>query len=194
MKGVPRTLASLVVASTLALGAALAGAADVDFDPKAPFERYKTWAFVPDRDKDLHGVFVDPTARERIEKALTERLKRAGLQPVGAGEDPDVLLRYQGDVGTGKTIETSAGALANWSDPGYATTQFQEQTATLIVDLIDAGTKTLAWRLYVNQKFGGPNDQRGKVRKAIDEGFEKYPPSESARAKKLRELEKQKSR
>lgn len=187
-----RRLAVLASVSLLAFAVARAGSTvQVDFDPKAPFEKYKTWAWVPDRDQVQTGVLVDATVRERVEKALTDRLRVAGLVPASEGQKPDVLVRYQGDIGTGKTITTSAGALANWSDPGYATTQFQEQTVTLIVDLIDAAANTLSWRLYVNQKLG-PNDQPGKVRKAIEDGFAKYPPSESARAKKAREIEKQK--
>ena len=185
-----RKLAVVVAGAILAVGAIRAGSIEVDFNPKAEFERYKTWAWAPDRDQERHGVLADKTTRERVERALAQRLRNAGLRAADLNETPDILLSYRGDIGTGKTVTTSAGALANWSNPAYSTIQFAEQSATLIVDMIDPATNTLAWRLYIDQKFGGPNDPPGKLRRALDKGFAKYPPSASARAKKARELEK----
>jgi hypothetical protein len=77
-----------------------------------------------------------------------------------------------------------------WTDPAYASVEFTEQTATLIVDLIDAPTKALAWRLYIHQSFGGPSDPPNRMRDALDKGFAKYPPSPSERAKKAKKLAK----
>ena len=169
---------AVFVTAILAVGAVRAGSIEVDFNPKAEFERYKTWAWAPDRDRERHGVLADKTTRERVEGALAQHLRNAGLRLANPNETPDVLVSYRGDIGTGKTVTTSAGG---------SPIQFQEQSATLIVDLIDPATNTLAWRLYVHQKFGGPNDPPDKLRRALDKGFAKYPPSASARAKKARE-------
>jgi len=188
-----RRLVALVGSLALTVCAAVAGSVQVDFNPKAEFERFKTWDWAPDRDQEQRGVLADETMRGRVEHVLAARLEDAGLRRAAEGETPDLLVRYQGDVGTGKTINTSAGALANWYDPGYVTTQFSEQRASLIVDLIDRSTSVLAWRLYVDEKFGGPNDPPGKLRKAMEKGFAKYPPSESERARKAHELEKRQS-
>jgi hypothetical protein len=174
----------------VAAGLARAGSIEVDFSPKAEFEKYKTWGWIPDREKDQHGVLVDATMRQRVETELTYQLGQRGLKPAGDGETPDVLVKYSGDIGTGKTIRTSAGSVANMADMGYATAQFATQKATLMVDLIDASTKALAWRLYLDQNYGGPNDPPDKMRKALAKGFAKYPPSESERKKKAREADK----
>jgi len=185
-----RKLVVVGSAVILATGVLRAGSIEVDFNPKAEFERYKTWAWVPDRDQGHHGVLADATMRERVEGTLAGQLRNAGLRPADPGEPPDLLVRYRGDIGTGKIVTTSAGSVANFSDPGYTTLQFAEQTATLIVDLIEPTESTLAWRLYLDQKYGGPNDPPDKLRRALDKGFSRYPPSASARAKKARELEK----
>jgi hypothetical protein len=185
-----RRLAVILGAAILATGAVRAGSIEVDFNPKAEFERYKTWAWAPGRDQQRHGVLVDATMRERVEQALAGRLKNAGLQPAGPNENPDVLVRYEGDLGTGKTRTMTEGYLYDGIAPAYTTVQFQEQAVTLIVDLIDSSTSTLAWRLYLNQKFGVPNEPPDKLQRALDKGFAKYPPSASARAKKAREMEK----
>ena len=182
-----KKLAAVVLAAILGAGAARAGSIEVDFDPKAEFERYKIWAWVPERDQGHRGVLAGATMRDRVEAGLVGCLKRAGLRQAGPDEKPDVLVRYQGDIGSGKTITTSAGSVPNWSNPAYATVQFTEMTATLIVDLIDAGSNTLAWRLYVDEKYAGPNDPPGKFRSAVEKGFKKYPPSPSSRSRKARE-------
>jgi hypothetical protein len=59
-----------------------------------------------------------------------------------------------------------------------------------MIDLVDAATNALAWRLYIDQTIKGPNDSSDKFSKALDKGFAKYPPSASAIAKKARAQEK----
>ncbi len=189
-----RGLAVFALAAILCAGAVRAGSSEVDFDPKAEFERFHTWAWVQDRDQGHHGVLADATARQRVEAAVAQRLREAGLRPAEEGQAPDLLVRYRGDIGTGKTVTTSAGSIANWSDPGYATVQFQELRASLIIDLIQSATDVLAWRLYLDVKYGNPSDPPDKLARALEKGFAKYPPSKSERAKKARALEKSQSK
>jgi Domain of unknown function (DUF4136) len=185
-----RRLAMISLLVMFAVGAAYAGAVDVDFNPKADFQNYRTWAFAPGREQGQRGVLADATMRERVEKALAVRLNNAGLRPAASDATPDLLVTYRGDTGTGKEVVTSQGGLRSMDNPAYASIQFTEQTATLMVDLVDASTKTLAWRLYLDQTVKGPNDPPDKLQKALDKGFAKYPPSASAIAKKTRQLEK----
>ena len=185
-----RRLALALLTGLLAAGTARAGAVDVEFNPKAEFQRYNTWAWIPDIDKGRHGVLADQTMRDRVQKALAIRLREAGLTPAAPDAKPDLYVNYRGDMGTGKDVETSVGGLSSYDNPVYATIQFTERTATLMVDLVDAGTNALAWRLYIDQTIKGPNDPPDKFEKALDKGFAKYPPSAAAVAKKARELEK----
>lgn len=174
----------------LAAGSVRAGSIDVDFNPNVEFEKYRTWGWVPDRDKGHHGVLADLTMRERVEKALAIRLREAGLTEAGPDATPDVLVRYQGDVGQGKSGTSSVSAGYYWTDPAYASVQFTEQNATLIVDLVDGASKALAWRLYIHHSYGGPSDPPNRMRDALDKGFAKYPPSASERAKKAKKIAK----
>jgi Domain of unknown function (DUF4136) len=187
-----RRLAATIAIVACAAGVARAGAVDVDFSPKADFKHYNTWAWIPGNDEGHRGVLADPTMRERVKHAIAVRLKTAGLLPVAEDQKPDLYVRYQGDIGEGKEITTSAGSLLmyNWSDPAAATLQFTAQTAALIVDLVDVKTTTLAWRLYIHDTYNGPNDPPDKLARALDKGFEKYPPSAAEVARKARAMEK----
>ena len=180
----------VLAAGLLVVGFARAGKIDVDFNPKADFDHYKTWAWVPDRDKGHHGVLVDATMRGRVEKAIGKRLTAAGLHEAGAGEKADLLVRYTGDTGTGESGSSNFGGLHSFDDPAAMSVQFTEQTANLMVDLIDNGTQTLAWRLYIDQMVKGPTDPPDKLQRALDKGFAKYPPTASEIKKKARQLEK----
>ncbi len=175
----------------IAAGGVRAGNVEVDFNPKAEFERFKTWAFFPGQDEGRKGVLADASMRDRVQKALAGHLLGVGLRPAEAGEAPDLLVRYGGDTGTGKTVTTSEGYYYDGLAPAYRTTRFDEQFVTLIVDLVDAQAKTLAWRLYIHERFGGPNDPPDKFLRAVEKGFAKYPPSKSQREKKARQLEKE---
>lgn len=185
-----RKLAVAVMAGMLAVGALRAGSVEVDFNPKAEFKRYRTWAWMPGREEGQRGVLADATMRERVEAAVGKRLRTAGLLPAKPDEKPDLLVSYRGDRGSGKTIRTSQGGLSSMDNPLYSTVEFTEQTATLMVDLVDASTNALAWRLYVDQTIQGPNDPPDKLQKALDKGFAKYPPSASEIARKAKALEK----
>jgi hypothetical protein len=185
-----RQRALALVIGVLVVGAARAGQITVNFNPKADFKHYNTWAWIPDRDQGHNGVLADATMRERVEHAIAVRLKTAGLLPVTGDAKPDLLVRYLGDIGSGKEITTSLGSVLHFADPEYATLQFTAQDATLMVDLIDTSKAMLAWRLYVNQSIDGPSDESDKFARAMDKGFAKYPPSASEIARKAKELEK----
>jgi hypothetical protein len=185
-----RRVVTALLTSALALGAVQAGGVDVDFNPKAEFGRYKTWAWLPGHEKGQSGVLADATMRERVEKAIGIRMREAGFTAAPADTKPDVYVSYRGDTAQGKEVSSNLGGLSSIDNPVYTTIHFTEQTATLMIDLVDAGTNALAWRLYIDQTVRGPNDPPDKLSKALDKGFAKYPPSAAAIAKKAREQEK----
>lgn len=185
-----RTQAVAFLTVLLCFAGARAGAVEVDFNPKADFQHYKTWGWLPDREKSLRGVLADATMRERVEKAIAIRMREAGLTVAAADAKPDLYVSYRGDTAQGKDVSSNLGGMSSYDNPVYTTIQFTEQTATLMIDLVDAATNALAWRLYIDEVVRGPNDPPDKMSKALDKGFAKYPPSASAIAKKAKALEK----
>ena len=185
-----RTSIPSLIAATLCAGVVVAGGVSVDFNPKADFQSYKTWAFLPEREKGLRGVLADATMRERVEAALSIRMREAGLVAAAPEAKPDLYVSYRGDTAQGKDVSSNLGGLSSWDNPLYTSVHFTEQTATLMVDLVDTSTNALAWRLYIDEVVRGPNDPPDKLSKALDKGFAKYPPKASEIARKAKALEK----
>jgi len=94
--------------------------------------------------------------------------------------------------------QVDVAVAGNW-DPysayvgGYWAFLFESVSAsgrkegTLIIDLIDAKAKNLAWRLYFVGKFTNPDKEWKKDDEEITKGFESYPPSNQAKEDKKKE-------
>lgn len=181
-------------AALLAFGAARAGKIETDFDPNAKFESYKTWDWVAGRGVGHHGVLAGDAARELLERAIASQLRGVGLQQVSPGVTPDLVVRYWGDLHQGDS-GTSTSPMGGydpytggyWGDPFQSFAHFTEQSATVIVDLIDPATKGLVWRAFINQAYGTAYGPGNELATALEKAFAKYPPSPSARARKAKE-------
>ena len=141
---------------TLALCAVLAACSNSpivrsDYDPRADFASYRTFAFVQPLGTDRAGYTT----------LLTERLKRAAtLQMESRGyvmneKNPDLLINFQSHVQS-KTEYVAPppmmwgygygfGMYGGW--PGYAfgPDMIQYNEGTLKVDLIDTKRKQMVW-------------------------------------------------
>ena len=191
-----RILAAVIVA-LLATGSVRAGKVETDFNPRADFSAYKTWDWVPDRGVGHRGILAGEPAREIVETAVSRQLARVGLRRVGTGETPDLVVRYWGEIAEGEEGTSTGGVFGYdpftdgyWNGAFKTAVHFSEKAATLMVDLIDPTTKMLTWRAFIEQKYGSPTGVGNPVAEALVKAFDRYPPSESARAKKLKEWEK----
>lgn len=193
-----RRMLAAAVAGLFFSAPAHAGKIKTDFNPKADFASYKTWDWVEGHDVGHRGVLAGKAARELVESALTGDLERAGLRRVAAGEKPDLVVRYVGEVSDAAKGTTSGYLggyepyiMGEWSQGFQTALNVSEKSATMMVDLIDPETKMLVWRAFIEQKYGSTASQIGSpVADAVRKAFEDYPPSESARQRKLKEWEK----
>lgn len=155
MKMTTRFLTSVCFVGVFGLLAACSNAPIVrsDFDPRANFADYRTFAFMEPLGTDRAGYTT----------LLTERLKRTASQQMEArgytfdAKKPDLLLNFQTQVQSrteyvgpppimwGMNYGFGTGFYGGW--PGYAfgpeVIQFNE--GTLKVDLIDTQRKQMVW-------------------------------------------------
>jgi hypothetical protein len=161
-RGVLLTLLILVVTST-----ALARV-ESTVDESIDFTAYKTYAW-------QEGV---PSRSPRVQKAVVEavdlELQARGLQRLETGADVYVATYILVDRHT----------LEDLSDPTQwefwtgqrAINAYQVQAGTLVIDLIDAETKEVAWRSLSSKSVKGPLDKITKsLPQLVRKLFRTYP-------------------
>jgi hypothetical protein len=165
----------------------------VDFDPNLDFSKYKTFAYLGGVE-NLVMLDVNPDLlNERVHRAVTRELTKKGLREVQPGEHPDLAVRYWANT----SKEVNLAVMGNWGPyapyiDSYWAPMYNDVAATtkkenvLIVDFLDAKSKSLAWRLYLIGKITNPDREWKKADDEISKAFEGYPPSPKAKDEKIK--------
>ena len=168
----------------LAVGCAAAEAQKikVEFDKNVDFAAFRTYAWDPTPQTAAKPVLV-----LAIKGAVNEELGKRGLKEVT--ENPDLYVAIYGANDADMAITYSDFYYGPWGIPAFdqsflvwgtvpgTTNTAVVQKGQLVVDLIDAGHKKLAWRGMATQKL---SDQQMKlleqVNAAVEKLFAQYPP------------------
>jgi Domain of unknown function (DUF4136) len=154
----------------------------VEYDKNVDFANFKTFAW------GQHDAVSRPMLALAIIGAIEHELTERGLQKVTA--NPDVYIQIYGSVdsdmgvtysdyysGMGGVPPFDQSFLMWGAVPGTTTTVVVHK-GQLVVDLIDATQKKLAWRGMATEKL---SEQRGElvdqVNTAVEKMFKKYPVS-----------------
>lgn len=171
---------------------------DTDYDTDLDFSRFRTFAWLEPpvtsepRESSIEE-FVDPFERnslldKRVRQAVERELLARGYQRASDGQ-PDfelqyhVLLKDRMQVRSYPDVYYGHGRYPYYygaSAGGVSTYNYQE--GTLIVDVIDAGTRQLAWRGWavgVNRKGYYTDEKVGEAVRAV---LERFPLQGSAAA------------
>ncbi len=162
------------------------GNVKTDFDDKADFHKYKTYAFVESKELNGTGVLSNSIIRQRVETLLRENLEARGLQQVTIDQNPDLAVQYWVGVQDKQEVANLATGpsfygsyhYGHWGTTydRYVTLDYKE--GTLIVDLIDRLSKDLVWRAYLVQTLEDDKDKNlENARKSLKKAFENYPPN-----------------
>jgi hypothetical protein len=138
--------------------------------PGSDLARHRSFAFAPAADADQESFSRSPTGqviRRQVVRALTER----GL--VQNDAQPDFLVAYYYVVETDNMAPFAApfGPLY-LAAPGTS----RYLRGTLVVDLIDAGTRNTFWRGTARSLESHPeNPKPPKIAAAVDKLMRRYP-------------------
>jgi hypothetical protein len=166
------TAASLTLFGTIAL----AQSVNYDYDRAANFSRFKTYAWV--RGTEL----TDALNHGRVVRSIEIQLGAKGLSKVDPGAHPDVLVAYHASFD--KNLQINAygsgfgGPRFGGLRTGTATTQ-EILTGTLVVDVLDANTKSIVWRGMATGDLdtsASPEKREKNINKAGQKLFKNYPP------------------
>ncbi len=173
-----RLVQLLILTSVLASGAQ-AQKIKVEYDKSLDFSKFKTFAW------GHHDAVSRPMLALAIAGAIEEELTKRGLRKVE--DNPDVYIKMYGSVDSEMSVSYSDPlyygmggippfdtAFLMWGAGG--TTAVTVHKGQLVVDVIDASQKKLAWRGVATEKL---SDQKQKlvkqVNKAVEKMFEQYP-------------------
>lgn len=179
---------------TLILASPALAKMSVDFDPNLDFSKYKTFAYIGGANmlefRQLNPNYITDRVHSGVSQALTQR----GMKEVKPEEQPDLVVRYWANSQS-QIVSPSAGT---WGQFGQYVSDYWAYTydlmrsesaldASLVIDLIDAKRKDLAWRLYMERKIVDDDSIWNKVLNEISKGFESYPPSKKQIQEKRKE-------
>jgi Domain of unknown function (DUF4136) len=174
--GIIAIAAALLLTST----AAFAQKTNVDWDRKADFSTYKTYAWQAST-HPAPGLWD-----QRVIDSIDKQLAAKGLQKVTS--NPDVWVVYSNSltdqkqiVGTGYGMGPGWGWGWGWG-PQISTVQYNTyitQQGTLVVELADAKDHELLWRGSATGTLSDNSDKNIKtLNSALQKLFKNYPPKD----------------
>ena len=163
-----------------------------DYDEEYDFARLSTFAWIdpplreqsraeaPSGDPFAHNTLLDKRVRDEVETWLTSH----GYRSAREGESPDFLLRWDllaREVSRDSPVIVSGGYGHyghGWgSGVGYGYANSSEyQEGTLILDVIDPETETIAWRGTGISESRDPHMKPERLRKSVIAILERFPP------------------
>jgi hypothetical protein len=171
--------------------------ARTDFDPTADFARYHTYYWAGGKEANGRSGLENSLIDKRIKDIIGTQLWARGLGEVAENAKPDLVVLYWIGAREKTSVETappstmSAKAVWNHYDPywggrwgrTYDEVVLHNYTeGTLIVDLIDAATKELAWRAYLVQTvYNDPQKTARSAEANAMTAFAQYPPAKNPR-------------
>jgi hypothetical protein len=173
---------------SLAASSAFAQTVRVNWQTKAAFDDYKTYAWKTSK-KQGSGFY-----RQWVRKDVDAELARKGLKKVALAGNPDLLVLYS--FTTQELMDSTTtddgfgwgggpwgwwGGWGGWGDmgPDISATEAQPRLMGILsVDLVDAKHKALVWRGQATEDSVS-DTQKGdekQVLKSVDKMFKQYPP------------------
>jgi hypothetical protein len=157
-----------------------------DFDHAVNFRAYKTWAWYPQQPKDTEGgpakgyqSFLDKRMRAAVASEMTQK----GLTEVTSA--PDIYVAYSARVEDKQQVSPYYNGLGYPYGYGYGyygrnyqpVTQYK--AGTVVIDIIDARRKELAWRGTGQAQVDQNTINEAETTRIVNGILSTYPPQDS---------------
>jgi Domain of unknown function (DUF4136) len=148
---------------------------NVDYDHKAPFSDYRTYAWI--RPPQLR----DPLMAQHVMDAINQQLDAKGLQQASDSAGADIGIVANGATQEKHTLQTFYDNFGGWGWMGWdgmATTQEQTyEVGTLVVDMFDTKSKQVIWRGTATDTLSDKAEKNAeKLNKAVEKMMKDFPP------------------
>jgi len=158
-----------------------------DFDHSVNFRAFKTWAWYPQQPADTEGgpakgyeSFLD----KRMRAAVAAEMARKGLTEVDKA--PDIYVAYSARVEDKQQVSPYYNGLGYPYGYGYGyygrnyapITQYK--AGTVVIDIIDARRKELAWRGTGQAQVDQATINEVETQRIVNGILSTYPPQDNA--------------
>jgi hypothetical protein len=159
----------------MVLGAAVAWAQKitVEFDQAADFGKYKTFAIRDGQLNSRNPALNSELVKKRIESDIERYLTARGLEMTSGRADLNVRYRF----GSARKAEIERYP-AGWRGLGTRIVRVPYTEGTLVIDLRDAGARSLVWRGIASEEKSDGAKIEGKLDDMVRKAIEKYPPKQ----------------
>lgn len=161
----------VAAATTLAL--ALSGVASeaqtirVQWDRKADFTRYQSFAWIDGT------AAVDPEVNRILVESIENELSVRGIFP--DENEPDLHVVYHASAR--EEFQVEGGYRRDWESSGGLTVD-SHVAGTLVLDLVDARENRIVWRAIATATVSGnPKKARGRIPSVVQKMFADFPPT-----------------
>ena len=161
----------LLTLAVLVASGALAQKITVEFDRAANFGKYHTFAIRGGQLNSKNPALNSDLVKKQIESDIARNLTARGLTP--ADGPADLNVRYH--FGSARKTEVEAYP-AGWRGWGTRVVRVPYAEGTLVIDLRDAGTRSLVWRGIAAEENRDPTRISGKLDDMVRKALAKYPP------------------
>jgi len=146
-----------------------------DYDKKANFGSYKTYAYLKSA---VDKVAISDLDKKRILRSIDDAMATKGMTK---SETPDLLVSIFTKESERVDIYNNSGFSWGWSPywgmgVGY-TNVYSTPEGTLYIDLIDAKTKELVWQGEGSGYLTKDTEQKdARIKEFVDKILAQYPP------------------
>jgi hypothetical protein len=157
-----------------------------DFDHAVNFRAFKTWAWYPQQPKDVEGgpakgysSFLD----KRMRAAVAAEMTAKGLTEVTT--TPDIYVAYSARVEDKQQVSPYYNGLGYPYGYGYGAygrnypSVTQYKAGTVVIDIIDARRKELAWRGSGQAQVDKNTIDEAETHRIVNGILSTYPPQDN---------------
>jgi hypothetical protein len=170
-----RTLTALATAAALAVTAGCATMnVSAHLERGVAFTEYQTYDWGPPDNLPVGDPRLDnnPFFNDYLQGAIEKQLAAKGFARAGEGRPADLLVHYHAAVNQRLDVYRADQQYGYcYGDCEPRVVEFDE--GTLVIDLIDVGTKKVVWRGWAQDTMTGVIDNQDRLQKQVDEGVGK---------------------
>ena len=161
----------VILLTWLAAAAAWGQKITVEFDQAADFGKYKTFAIRDGQLNSRNPALNSELVKKQIERDIERYLTARGLEMTSGRADLNVRYRF----GSARKAEIERYP-AGWRGLGTRVVRVPYTEGTLVIDLRDAGARSLVWRGIASEEKSDGAKIEGKLGDMVRKALDRYPP------------------